>query len=398
MVFRIAHVTAHTKFTLTEDRIPTHWVNLLPDLPGEPLPPLNPGTMQPAGPDDLTPIFPMEIIGQEVSGDSEVEIPEPVRDVYRLWRPTPLFRAHRLERELDTPGAHLLQVRGRLPGRLAQAEQRRRAGLREQGGRGEPALDRDRRGPVGLGPGARVQPVRPRVRRLHGRRELRPEALPARDDGELGRHRDPLAERHDRGGPEPGRRTRPAHSGSRSPRPSRSRRATRAPTTRSARCSTTCASTRPSSARRRSSRCEMAGDEPDVVVGCVGGGSNFAGTQLPVRAARAARRGEDALPRGRAGRLPDADARRLPLRLRRHGRAHAAHAHVHARARLRAAARARGRPALPRRLADAVRARQGGPRRGARLQAERDVRGGAPLRADRGRSSPAPSPRTRSAP
>src|SRR4051794_38007113 len=95
-----------TKFVLTEDRIPTHWINLLPDLPGEPLPPLNPGTMQPAGPDDLTPIFPMEIIGQEVSAEPEVEIPEPVRDVYRLWRPTPLFRAGRLERELDTP-AHI---------------------------------------------------------------------------------------------------------------------------------------------------------------------------------------------------------------------------------------------------------------------------------------------------
>src|SRR5262245_43275008 len=62
--------------------------------------------MQPAGPDDLTPIFPMAIIGQEVSGDREVEIPEPVRDVYRLWRPTPLHRARRLERELDTP-AHI---------------------------------------------------------------------------------------------------------------------------------------------------------------------------------------------------------------------------------------------------------------------------------------------------
>src|SRR5215210_4703943 len=95
-----------TKFTLTEDRIPTHWVNLLPDLPGEPLPPLSPATMEPAGPDDLTPIFPMEIIGQEVSTDTEVEIPETVRDAYRLWRPTPLFRAHRLERALDTP-AHI---------------------------------------------------------------------------------------------------------------------------------------------------------------------------------------------------------------------------------------------------------------------------------------------------
>jgi tryptophan synthase beta chain len=99
-------VTDQTKFTLPEERIPTHWVNLLPDLPGEPLPPLSPATMEPAGPDDLTPIFPMEIIGQEVSMDPEVEVPEAVRDTYKLWRPTPLFRAHRLERVLDTP-AHI---------------------------------------------------------------------------------------------------------------------------------------------------------------------------------------------------------------------------------------------------------------------------------------------------
>ena len=95
-------MTEPTKFVLTEDDIPTHWVNLLPDLPGDPLPPLNPGTMEPAGPDDLTPIFPMEIIGQEVSMDAEVEIPGPVRDVYRLWRPTPLYRARRLEKALGT--------------------------------------------------------------------------------------------------------------------------------------------------------------------------------------------------------------------------------------------------------------------------------------------------------
>src|SRR6185503_12276978 len=95
-----------TKFLLTEDRIPTHWVNLLPDLPGAPLPPLHPGTMQPAGPPDLTPIFPMALIEQEVSQSPEVEIPEEVRDAYRLWRPTPLYRARRLERELDTP-AHI---------------------------------------------------------------------------------------------------------------------------------------------------------------------------------------------------------------------------------------------------------------------------------------------------
>ncbi len=99
-------MTDQTKFTLTEDRIPTHWVNLLPDLPGEPLPPLSPNTLEPAGPADLMPIFPMEIIDQEVSMEPEVEIPKPVRDAYRAWRPTPLYRAHRLERALETP-AHI---------------------------------------------------------------------------------------------------------------------------------------------------------------------------------------------------------------------------------------------------------------------------------------------------
>jgi tryptophan synthase beta chain len=95
-----------TTFLLTEDRIPTHWVNLAPDLPGDPLPPLNPQTGQPAGPADLTPIFPMELIEQEVSASPEVEMPEEVRDAYKLWRPTPLHRARRLERALGTP-AHI---------------------------------------------------------------------------------------------------------------------------------------------------------------------------------------------------------------------------------------------------------------------------------------------------
>src|SRR4051795_4216475 len=89
-----------TKFLLREEQIPTHWVNLLPDLPGEPLPPLNPATGQPAGPDDLTPIFPMGLILQEVAAEPEVEIPADVRDAYGLWRPTPLYRARRLEKAL----------------------------------------------------------------------------------------------------------------------------------------------------------------------------------------------------------------------------------------------------------------------------------------------------------
>ena len=95
-----------TKFVLDESRIPRAWYNIAADLPVAPFPPLHPGTHQPIGPADLAPLFPMALIGQEVSAEREIEIPEPVRDAYRLYRPSPLFRAHRLERVLDTP-AHI---------------------------------------------------------------------------------------------------------------------------------------------------------------------------------------------------------------------------------------------------------------------------------------------------
>src|SRR2546423_9695376 len=95
-----------TKYTLPESEIPTHGVNLLPDLPGDPMPPLNPATMEPAGPEDLTPLFPMGLIAQEASMDAEVEIPDAVRDVYKRWRPSPLYRARAFEKELGTP-AHI---------------------------------------------------------------------------------------------------------------------------------------------------------------------------------------------------------------------------------------------------------------------------------------------------
>jgi tryptophan synthase beta chain len=94
------------KFLLSEADVPGQWVNLLVDLPGEPLPPLHPQTLEPAGPPDLTPIFPMALIEQEVSAEPYVQVPEEVLEAYKLWRPTPLFRARRLERELDTP-AHI---------------------------------------------------------------------------------------------------------------------------------------------------------------------------------------------------------------------------------------------------------------------------------------------------
>jgi tryptophan synthase beta chain len=94
------------KYVLDESGIPDHWVNIAADLPGEPLPPLNPGTGQPLGPEDLAPLFPMALIEQEVSMEPDIDIPEEVVDAYRLWRPTPLFRARNLEKALDTP-AHI---------------------------------------------------------------------------------------------------------------------------------------------------------------------------------------------------------------------------------------------------------------------------------------------------
>src|ERR1700754_981404 len=103
------------KFVLGEEGIPTHWVNLLGDLPGDPLPPLHPGTGEPAGPDDLTPIFPMALIEQEMSPEPLIAIPDAVRDAYRLWRPTPLYRARRLEKALDTPAKIFYKYEGVSP-------------------------------------------------------------------------------------------------------------------------------------------------------------------------------------------------------------------------------------------------------------------------------------------
>jgi tryptophan synthase beta chain len=91
------------KTILTESEMPKAWYNIIPDLPVPPPPPLHPATLQPCGPDDLAPIFPMGLIMQEVSPERWIEIPEPVLDIYRLWRPTPLHRAYRLEKALDTP-------------------------------------------------------------------------------------------------------------------------------------------------------------------------------------------------------------------------------------------------------------------------------------------------------
>ncbi|MCK4641706.1 MAG: TrpB-like pyridoxal phosphate-dependent enzyme [Candidatus Marinimicrobia bacterium] len=104
-----------TKYILDEKQMPTSWYNIQADLP-EPLPPvLHPGTKQPITPDDLTPLFPMELIKQEVSTERYIDIPEELQDIFRLWRPTVLYRARRLEKALDTPAKIFYKYEGSSP-------------------------------------------------------------------------------------------------------------------------------------------------------------------------------------------------------------------------------------------------------------------------------------------
>jgi len=126
------------KYLLPEEKIPKTWYNLMADLPSPPPPPLHPGTKQPIGPDDLAPLFPEALIMQEVSAERDIEIPDPVRDIYRQWRPSPLFRARNLEKVLDTPAKIYYKYEGVSPAgshkpntAVAQAFYNREAGIRK---------------------------------------------------------------------------------------------------------------------------------------------------------------------------------------------------------------------------------------------------------------------------
>ena len=103
------------KITLSEKEIPEKWYNITADMPNKPLPPLHPGTKEPIGPDALQPLFPMELIKQEVSSQKWVDIPDEVRNVYSIWRPTPLYRAFELEKALDTPAKIYYKYEGVSP-------------------------------------------------------------------------------------------------------------------------------------------------------------------------------------------------------------------------------------------------------------------------------------------
>ena len=293
--------------------IPTHWVNLLADLPGEPLPPLSPRTGEPAGPDDLTPIFPMG--ADRAGGLGRARDRDPRR---RCARPTGCGarrrctargawsrRSARRRRSTTSTRASRPPARTSPTPPSPQAYENAQAGIRK-------LVDRDRRRAVGLVARVRVLAVRPGVRGLHGRLVLRPEALPALDDADLGRDRAPLAAatltesgRAQRAAPDRLARDRDLRGG-------RGRRAARGHQLR-ARLGAQPRAAAPDGDRAGGDRADGARGRASRTwsIGCVGGGSNFAGLAFPFLREKLRGEREIALRRRRARRLPDADARRL---------------------------------------------------------------------------------------
>ena len=389
-----------TKFLLTEDELPSHWYNILADVP-EPLGAfLSPQTLQPLTPPDLTPIFPMAIIGQEVSTERWVEIPDRVRDIYKMWRPTPLYRAHPAGEGARYACADLLQVRGHLAGGIAQAQHRGGAGVLQRRGRassGSPPRpapasgDRPWRSPGGLfGLEVMVYMVKVSYQQKPYRRALMEtwgaKVLPSpTDQTQFGRS--VLAQDAELPG-------KPRH------RDLRSRRG--------------CCHARrqPLLARLGRQPCPPAPD------GHRTGGAEADGdgrrvprrrhrvrrwwlqlrrARVPVPRRPHRRQDEDPLHRRRAGRVPDAHARALCLRLRRHRGHGTGRADVHARPQLHPGHHPRRRSPLSRRRTVAVPAREERFHRGACVQAERVLRGGGAVRAVRGHPARRPSRRMRSA-
>ena len=177
-----------TKILLSDKEIPTKWYNIMADMPNKPKAPLHPGTHQPIGPQDLTPIFPMDLILQEVSQERWIDIPEEVMDIYSLWRPSPLFRAHRLEKALGTGAKIYYKYEGVSPAgshkpntAIPQAYYNKKAGIKRistETGAGQWGSSMALAGKL-FGLDVTVYMVRG---------ELWPETLPQDDDGNMGCH------------------------------------------------------------------------------------------------------------------------------------------------------------------------------------------------------------------
>ena len=371
------------KFVLDEERIPKAWYNIVPDFPEPPAPPLNPATLQPAGPDDLSPIFPPSIVAQEVSAERYIEIPEEVHQIYRMWRPSPLIRATGLEKALDTPAKIFFKYEGVSPAgshksntAVAQAYYNKMDGttrLSTETGAGQwgcalsmacQMFDLEcmvymvkvsfhqkpyRRSMMQLW-GANVIPS-PSDTTNAGRAVL---AEDAESMGSLGIAISEAVE------------DAVTHPGSKYALGSVVNHVLLHQTV---------------IGEEAILQCQDADAYPDVVIGCVGGGSSFGGIGFPFLRENLAGKTNDAAHRRGAHRLPDAHQGPVRVRLRRRGPEHAAVQDVHAGPRLHAGRHPRRRPALPRHGAAHQPRLSPRPDGGRRRAADQGLRGGAALHA-----------------
>ena len=339
------------KYLLGEERIPRRWYNIVPDFPEPPAPALHPGTGQPAGPDDLAAFFPMGLIAQEASTERYIDIPDEIRDIYRIWRPTPLIRATGLEKALGLRDDQRIffKYEGVSPSgshksntAVAQAFYNQRSGR-------QASRHRDRRRSVGQRAVDGLPDLRPRPDRLHGQGQLPAEALPARADGAERRHRLPEPHRAHRDRPQ-GARGRPREPGQPRARHLRGGRGRHGPPRLQVRAGQRAQprAAAPDGDRRGGHRAGRGGRRlPRRRDRLRRRRLELRRHRLPLHARGARRQGQDPVRRRRAHRLPLADQGRLHLRLRRRRPDHAAAQDVHARPRLHAGRHPRRRPSLP---------------------------------------------------
>ena len=338
------------KYTLSESELPEAWYNVAADLPEPPAPVLHPGTGQPVGPDDLAPLFPMEVILQEVSTEARIAIPEEVRAVYRQWRPTPLYRARRLEQALDTPARIFYKYEGVSPTgshkpntAVAQAFYNAREGVKRittETGAGQWGSSLAFAGSL-FGLEIDVYMVRVSYDQKPYRRALM-EVFGARcvpsPSEETASGRAILAER-------------PDSTGSLGIAISEAvEQAAQRDDTKYALGSVLnhVLLHQTVIGEEAIAQMDLADAYPDVLIGCTGGGSNFAGLVFPFIGEKLRGGADVRADRGRTGRLPEPHTRRARLRLRRHGPPDAAREDAHPRLDLRSARIPRGRAPLPR--------------------------------------------------
>ena len=380
-----------TRFDLSQDQMPTAWFNIMPSIVQagmQPLPPLHPGTHEPVGPADLAPLFPESLILQEVSTEPWIDIPGEVLDIYRLWRPSPLHRATRLEQALQTPARIYFKYEGVSPAgshkpntAVAQAYYNKEAGTKRiatETGAGQwgSALAM---ACAFFGIDCQVFMVKASFQQKPYRRifmetfgaEVTSSPSPRTQAGKAALEANPehtgfARPRHQRGG----------RGGRHQRRFDQVRVGVRAEPCAAAPDDHRARGQGPDGARRRHTRRH----------------DRLRGRRLELRRARVSVHGRSSLgceaghavPRHRAGGVPDPDQGEVRLRLRRHGGHVPDRADVHARAHVPAGAGARGRVALPRRLSVALAARPRGTHGGDRLHAEPGVRGRDPVRQDPG--------------